>query len=139
MFLIIECRLNKKEEVLFVTKKWLKKNIPDLDWSRVFDIDDMTGSVAIGDSYFYDKEGSNELKDGTHEYNIAFCENEIFLMELYIMLTEIENKNGLSEIGIENFRINDGSQFGYRKKLEYAKSDLAYCITELEQLQGVIL
>jgi hypothetical protein len=149
--LLIECKLNeantKEPKLLEVTETWLKSNIPDLDYSSVFDIEgyhekekwiNEQGTVAIGDLEFFNEEGTETLEEGSKEYEIAYLENKIRSLEWYILLSELEEKNELEKIGIINFNINDGGQFGYRKKIEYAKLDLSQCQTELSDLLGVV-
>jgi len=151
--LLLDCKLNeankKEAELLKVTKDWLDKNIPDLDYSSVFDIEgfytwkdgqrdewiNQEGTVAIGDLEFFNEEGTENLEEDSKEYEIAYLENQIRSLELYIMLSELEEKNELDKIGIIRFNINDGSQFGYRKKTEFAKLDLLQCQKELSELQ----
>lgn len=159
--LLIDCKLNeankKKPELLQVTKNWFDKNIPELDYSSVFDIEgyhekgkwtgniyesgewiNQQGTVAIGDDEFWNEDGTELLEQYSRDYEIAYLKNQIRSIELYIMLSELEEKNELDKIGIIQFNINDGGQFGYRKKTEYAKLDLANCQKELSELQCVV-
>ena len=154
--LLIDCKLNeankKEPELLQVTKDWFDKNITELDYSSVFDIEgfytwkdgqkdewiNQEGTVAIGDLEFFNEEGIDTLEEGSKEYEIAYLENQIRSLELYILLSELEEKKELDKIGIIRFNINDGTQFGYSKKTEFAKLDLLQCQKELSELQGVV-
>lgn len=153
--LLIDCKLNESNseepELLQVTKDWFKSNIPELDYTCVFDIEgdyvwddnkneigdwvNESGTVAIGDLEFYNEEGTDSLEEGSKEYEIAYLENQIRSLEFYILLSELEENNELEKLGIISFDINDGAQFGYRKKTEYAKLDLAQYEKELSDLQ----
>lgn len=149
--LLINCKLNeankKEPELLQVTKAWLMSNIPDLDYSSVFDVEgyhekeqwiNQQGTVAIGDMEFFNEEGTETLEEGSKDYEIAYLENQIRSLEFYILLSELEEKNELDKIGIIRFNINDGAQFWYHKKTEFARLDLVQCQKELSELQGVV-
>lgn len=158
MNLLIDCKLNeankKEPELLKVTKNWFDKNIPDLDYSSVFDIEggyewdelndckgdwiNKKGTVALGDLEFFNKEGTEILEEGSKEYEISYLENTIRNLKFYILLSELEEKNKLDKIGIRHFDVNDGGQFGYNKKTEYARLDLVQYQKELSELQHVI-
>lgn len=147
MQLLITCSLNqskKEAEIKENLKKWFDENIPDIDYSSVFDVDgylsdsgiwiNETGVIGIGSSVFYNEKGDEELSDDTDDYLIACCENDIEVLKLYIMLSEIDLPDD-----IEGFDIDNGSQFGYRKKIEFAKIDLENCEKELAELRAAFL
>lgn len=147
---LIDCKLNKankkEPELLKVTEEWFKLNMPDLDYSCVFDIEgyyendewiNETGTVAIGDLEFYNESGTSTLEEDSGEHEIAYLENQIENVKYYILLSELEDKDELDELGIESYRINDGSQFAYKRKTEYAKLDLVRFEKELSELRSV--
>jgi len=147
MQLLITCSLNqlkKEAEIKEDLKKWFDENIPDIDYSCICDIDGYmsdshnwiyeTGVIGIGTDEFFNEDGTETLFDDSDEYQIAYLENEIEMFKLYIMLSEME----LPE-DIEGFCIDDGSQFGYNKKVEIAKLDLEKSEKELSDIRTSFL
>jgi hypothetical protein len=143
--LIITCKLkedSKEPELLEVTEEWLEENIQDMDHS-IFDIEGYTkeeqfinesGSIGFGEQSFYDDKGDT-LDEDTVEYRAMYLENQIMVLGYYLMLIDLQGKDELEKIGVLSFDINDGSQFGYNKKKEFAERDLAEFQKELENIQ----
>jgi len=132
MQLLITCSLDEKGEINETLQKWFQENIPDIDYSTPFNLDEdeETGDIGIGSDVFYNENGDEELDCFSDEYQIAMLENDIQMIELYIMLSEIELPDG-----IEGFDIDNGAQFGYNKKVEIAKLDLEKSEKELSDLR----
>lgn len=142
-FISIQVKLKPDGTVLKKTEAFFKKHFPDLDYSSVYDVDGYNkdgefiyqfGYVSYGDIEFYNDD-CELIEEGTKEYEIEALNNDILLLGFYVLISEIEDKNELAKYGLTNhFTIQDGSQFGYMKKTEFAKRDLAQAQKELAEL-----
>lgn len=129
-YISIRLQTNQDGEVSEELAAKVEKICPNMDLSSGWDFDedeDEDGNITYsavfgyGDDYYTDEDG-NDLDSYSVEYDMAQSEQWIEMLEYYIDFHPLSKSNEIDFVWID-----DGSQFGYCPKIEYAQKELKSC------------